>query len=236
MSREASKLRKRFQASGEWDKYFKHDLLDIGCGDDLIDINSVGFDREQGDAQLLTNIPNESFETVFSAHCIEHMRDPRVAIQNWWRVLKPGGYMIIAGPDEDLYECGMFPSIANDDHKITLTLSKQKSWSPVSVNLLDLVRELPNHKLIRAEIVDTGYRYELRQPGRDQTALEDIEAGVEVVVQKVSNELPFQTVLRDIMLCPKCGRLELKILGRTMAGLVWKLMCMGCGEFLDYQS
>src|SRR5260221_7032838 len=40
-----------------------------------------------------------------------------------------------------LYEQGVFPSRFNGDHKSTFTISKASSWSPVSVNVLDLVTE-----------------------------------------------------------------------------------------------
>ncbi len=45
------------------------------------------------------------------------MIDPKVALKNWWRVLKPGGYLIIYLPHRDLYEKKKnLPSRFNTNH------------------------------------------------------------------------------------------------------------------------
>lgn len=85
------------------------------------------------------------------------MNDPESVIQDWYSLLKPGGYFVVIVPDEDLYEQGSFPSVFNPDHKFTFTLSKSKSWSPRSINILDLVKKLDG-QLITAELQD--YRCE----------------------------------------------------------------------------
>ena len=115
--------------------YLKGRVLDIGAGLDPITKNAVVFDKAQGDAQEADiHFPSASFDTVFSSHCLEHMIDPLEAIKSWFSLVKSGGHLIILVPDEDFYEQGHFPSIFNTDHKSTFTLSKSKSWSPVSVN------------------------------------------------------------------------------------------------------
>lgn len=60
-------------------------------------------------------------------------------------------------PDEDLYEQGVFPSRFNADHKSTFTISKYQSWSPVSINLLGLVQDLPHAKVLSMALQDHGY-------------------------------------------------------------------------------
>ena len=118
-------------------------ILDIGAGIDPVRKDAVVFDKAQGDAQEIQNFfDKESFETVFSSHCLEHMVNPRAAIENWFSLVKPGGHLVTIVPDEDLYEQGYFPSIFNSDHKATFTISKSDSWSPVSINCLDLFSTL----------------------------------------------------------------------------------------------
>jgi SAM-dependent methyltransferase len=118
-------------------------ILDIGAGIDPITKDAVIFDKAQGDAQEIQKyFSKESFDTVFSSHCLEHMVDPRAAIANWFSLVKIGGHLITIVPDEDLYEQGHFPSIFNSDHKSTFTISKSNSWSPVSINCLDLFSSL----------------------------------------------------------------------------------------------
>lgn len=118
-------------------------VLDIGAGVDPVTKDAIVFDKAQGDAQEINNFFDlESFETVFSSHCLEHMVNPQEAIQSWFSLVKPGGHLITIVPDEDLYEQGHYPSIFNSDHKSTFTISKSHSWSPVSINLLELFAKL----------------------------------------------------------------------------------------------
>ena len=118
-------------------------VLDIGAGVDPVTKDAIVFDKAQGDAQEINNFFDlESFETVFSSHCLEHMVNPQEAIQSWFSLVKPGGHLITIVPDEDLYEQGHFPSIFNSDHKSTFTISKSNSWSPVSINCLELFAKL----------------------------------------------------------------------------------------------
>ena len=94
------------------------------------------------------------------------MHDPRKTILDWWKLIKPTGYLFVVVPDEDLYEQGVFPSRFNDDHKATFTMSKARSWSPKSVNVLDLANSLPGGKLISLQLQDAGYDRNLTSFGR----------------------------------------------------------------------
>lgn len=139
--------------------YLQGKILDIGAGVDPITADALVFDKLQGDAQVLDRyFLSESFDTVFSSHCLEHMLNPRQAIESWYSLVKPGGYLITIVPDEDLYEQGHFPSIFNSDHKATFTLAKSHSWSPVSHNCLDLANEL-NGILVYAALQSDNYDF-----------------------------------------------------------------------------
>jgi|SRR5579859_175502 len=168
--------------------------IDIGCGPCPVQ-GAEPWDREQGDAQYMTGVPDLSYDWVFSAHCLEHMKDPHTAIQNWWRLVKVGGYLIVLVPDEDLYEQSVWPSKFNSDHKRTFTCSKYRSWSPVSVNVADLLRFLPGHHLISLTLEDSGYDYE--HTGRDQT-VDGAEAAVQFIVKKEAIPLYGGTVEFDL--------------------------------------
>jgi SAM-dependent methyltransferase len=134
--------------------------LDIGAGDDPVRPDVQRFDVEHGDANRVTAFVTdlESFDYVYSSHCLEHMHDPAVALADWWKLVKPGGTMMVIVPDEDLYEQGYWPSIFNSDHKATFTISKQTSWSPVSRNLMDLARGLPNAEIVSVRLQDNNYK------------------------------------------------------------------------------
>lgn len=131
--------------------------IDIGCGPDPVTPDVCRFDQDQGDANCITRYVHEQFDFVYSSHCLEHMRDPRAALREWWQLVRPGGHLFFIVPDEDLYEQGVFPSRFNPDHKATFTISKARSWSPVSFNVLDLARELPGGEIVSLELQDAGY-------------------------------------------------------------------------------
>jgi SAM-dependent methyltransferase len=139
--------------------------IDIGCGPDPVTEDVTRFDVEHGDANYITQYVNDDFDFVYASHCLEHMHDPRKAILEWWKLVRPGGHLFFIVPDEDLYEQGVFPSRFNADHKATFTISKQKSWSPVSVNVLDLVSALPDGRLISVMLQDQGYDRRLLKYG-----------------------------------------------------------------------
>ena len=137
--------------------WFSGSVLDIGCGPDKIVPHARGFDLRDGDANKIDECIADRFDMVFSSHCLEHMHHPADAIQRWWRLVAEGGRMIVIVPDEDLYEQGVYPSRFNGDHKATFTLSKRRSWSPRSYNVLALAGELPGARVLRCELQDEGY-------------------------------------------------------------------------------
>jgi SAM-dependent methyltransferase len=139
-------------------RFFGGRVIDVGCGPDLVVPNAVPFDLEHGDAErILDYFEAGSFDCVHSSHCLEHMRDVKTALAQWWGLVRPGGYLVIVVPDEDLYEQGMWPSLFNPDHKATFRLGKQQSWSPVSYDIDMLVRALPGAEIVEATLQDSGY-------------------------------------------------------------------------------
>ena len=48
-------------------------------------------------------IPNETYDLVISSECIEHTADPKKALSELARVLKPGGTIIVTSPNRLWY-------------------------------------------------------------------------------------------------------------------------------------
>ncbi len=175
-------------------RYFKGFGLDVGGGIDSLALfseffplirNLIVYEREQGDGQLLSNIPDNSFDFLYSSHCLEHLIDPSLALKNWLRVVRDGGHLVFQIPDEDLYEQGVWPSRFNTDHKHTFTIAKSNSWSPVSINVLDLVGlHRDSCRVLSISQIDHGVRNQLLGKGLDQTRFPMAECGIEVVLQK----------------------------------------------------
>ena len=181
-------------------RYFVGEGIDIGAGDDPLALykelfplmkSCQAWDRDDGDAQMMEGVPDASVDFIHSAHCLEHLVDPREGLGNWLRILRPGGHMVCIVPDEDLYEQGVFPSTFNEDHRHTFTINKRASWSPVSINLLDLLSGTKAEiAILKIALLDATYRYKLAQtPGRprlDQTLTPIGECGIEFVVRKLA--------------------------------------------------
>lgn len=100
--------------------------LDIGCGQYKAFPHFIGVDsgKDYGrpvtdittDAGDLTMFVDASMDFVFSSHVLEHTVDPLTVLNEWWRVIKVGGHLVLYLPDKRAY-----PNIgkegANPDHK-----------------------------------------------------------------------------------------------------------------------
>ena len=152
---ESSKSKRWFDAAQS--AALRGRVLDIGAGSDPVTADAVVFDLAQGDANRITEFASETFDCVYSSHCLEHMIEPATTLANWWSLVKPGGWLFLIVPDEDLYEQGVFPSRFNADHKSTFTLSKKRSWSKRSFNVFDLCSTLPGARIESLLLNDIGY-------------------------------------------------------------------------------
>lgn len=185
-------LARRLQDHRFLSRWFVGEGIDIGCGEDFLGnymhlfplVTSIRpWDMADGDAQIMDGVPDGYFDFVHSSNCLEHLHDPQMGLNNWMRILKPGGHLIFTVPDEDMYEQGSFPSIHNKDHKWTFTIYKQQTWSTSSVNVMVLLSNLGSQLDIRKlEVLDHFYDF-ARQTG-DQTLLPETEAFIEVVIRK----------------------------------------------------
>lgn len=171
------------------ERYFVGHAIDIGCGPDSLGrqgwpglLSVFDWDIPHGDALHMRGVKNESFDLVYSSHCLEHLVAPNMALQRWWELVKPGGHLVLVVPDEDLYEQGVFPSTSNPDHKTTWTIWKPESWSQESRSLLPMLQRLKRARIVKAEWIEEGFDYDMERC--DQTALGTAECCIECVVRK----------------------------------------------------
>jgi SAM-dependent methyltransferase len=172
--------------------YFVGEGIDIGGAPDPLSLYTDFFplmksvkvwDMPDGDAEIMESVNNETYDFVHSSHCLEHLQDPIEGIKNWFRILKPGGHLIVTVPEEDLYEQGIFPSTFNFDHKWTFTIYKESSWSLKSINVLEMLSGLGSTADIRLiGVEDRLYRYSL--PRFDQTSTPIAESAIEFIIRK----------------------------------------------------
>jgi len=159
---ETSKRADRRRREGWFEKYLVGRGIDIGCGGDPITLDCTRWEVLDGDAQLMCGVADESFDWVYSSHCLEHVADPTVALSNWWRILRPGGYLLVVVPDEDLYEQGRWPSTFNPEHQTTWSIFKGHTWSTVHRSLAVELANLPHGQVLSLRLLDDGYNYTLQ--------------------------------------------------------------------------
>lgn len=123
---ETFKAHQRRLASGFYEKYIKGQGIDIGCGridtfdgiDTISMTDCVHHDKDDCDATTMDKYADNTFDYVYASHVLEHLDDPITAIQNWYRICKPGGHIIMSIPHRDLYERKKtLPSRWNLDHR-----------------------------------------------------------------------------------------------------------------------
>lgn len=191
MSQETTKSTNRRKKEKFFQDIFKGHVIDVGCGDDVLDKNAFPniesvepFDLKDGDAQKIAELRKENYyDVVHSSQCLEHMKDVNEALKNWIKITKPGGHLVITVPDFNLYEQGYWPSLYNHDHKFTFTIKDEGIARDDHIVLSDWLKGFEDVKVLSLKLIDTNYNYELKDV--DQTR-GDAEAFIEFVLEKKS--------------------------------------------------
>ncbi len=144
---------------GWYDKYIRHPGIDIGATNDPLNHTFRRYDLQYGDpdATFMEGIPDNTFMTVYCSHILEHVTDPHTAVKNWFRILAPGGHLIIMVPHRDMYEKKTeLPSHWNHDHK-SMWLP-DKTEPPCTYSLKKLLAEtIPSGIVVSFGILDEGF-------------------------------------------------------------------------------
>lgn len=100
--------------------------LDLGCGPWKVFPHAIGVDAQAypgGDgANLVADVTDlgmfadAAFDWVYSSHTLEDQEDTVDTLREWWRLVKPGGYLILYLPHKDFYPNIGQPG-ANPAHK-----------------------------------------------------------------------------------------------------------------------
>ncbi len=129
----ASKRRKK---EGFFDLYCQGKGIDIGAGCDPVTPTAEVWDKDHGhgDATFMNGKKDASYDYVYSSHCLEHIKDLSLALNNWWRLVKPGGYLIILIPHRNLYEQKHeLPSRFNVGHEHFFLIDRDEVPSTIGI-------------------------------------------------------------------------------------------------------
>lgn len=125
-------------------EWLRGDVLDLGASEWPIQLEPPStvraWDLEDGDAQLLEGVKNESFTVITASHLLEHLHDPEEAMRNWSRVLKEGGYVLAYVP------CFSFYEKFHDFEYGTENAARFNPDHKTSWDLINLVRPPQNHR------------------------------------------------------------------------------------------
>jgi len=175
--------------------------------------------QRNGDAQTLPGLAEGSLDFLHAGHCLQDMQDPRIALANWVRVVRPGGYLVISVPDEDASQP---TQAAAAQAGWTFTTCKRDSWAPCSINMVDLVAELAEHVELERLVL-------VRSPLPDRR-----DAAIECVLRR--REKPLATAIRhgaaNRSLIPPMGNLRVRMCQRGV--MAFDIRTEGAARILDF--
>jgi SAM-dependent methyltransferase len=179
---ETGRNQARRLAEGFIERYLSGDaVLDIGYRGGTPDAEpvtekAIGVELDYpGYDGVRLPFPDDSQDAVFASHTLEHVEDYATVLADWYRVLRIGGYLIIAVPHQQLYERkAALPSRFNGDHK--------RFYTPASL-LSELETSLPvgGFRIRSLRDIDSGFSYDVPP--------EEIPLGcyeIELVVEKIA--------------------------------------------------
>ncbi|MCK5941267.1 MAG: class I SAM-dependent methyltransferase, partial [Planctomycetes bacterium] len=140
-------------------------IADLGHGGHKVHPDAVGvdffkFDETDwiGDVRDLWFFESQSFDSVYSSHCLEDLWHPHQALEEWTRVLRPGGHLSLYLPLRDFYPNVGTPG-ANPGHK--------DDYVPEDVE--QFLRELGHVDIVHSARVERENSFEVvarKQAGR----------------------------------------------------------------------
>lgn len=184
--------------------------LDLGCGPFKAFPHFIGVDnghhaKEFGwqikpdvsvdTCENLDVFGSQSLDFVFSSHLLEHIVDTKKTLKEWWRVIKPGGHLVLYLPHKDLYP-NMGQEGANPDHK--------HDFLPADIT--ETMRAIGDWHLVVNETRGDGQEYSFLQVYKKQTNGKQVEGfGSALVPQKrvcVVRYGGIGDILQAATLCP----------------------------------
>jgi len=187
---ETKKARSRRFLEDFFSKYISGSGIDIGAGNDPLtpDCDKLDLIYGQDADKVISYINNETYFWVYSSHMLEDVNDPNFMIKEWWRILKPGGFLIIFVPSREYFEFKKtLPSLGNSNHKWFFTIDKDEP--PCTLGLIPLItRNLDNYEIQYVKLCKEGHGVKFVDNSYIPGGVQPIawgEFSIEVVVKKL---------------------------------------------------
>lgn len=140
-----------------------------------VDVGYAGYDGESFPFE------DETFDAIYSSHCFEHIGPWKEVLRDWYRILKPGGFLVIVVPHQMLFERKRhIPSYFNPDHKRYYTARSL---------LAELEEAFEENSYRIRHLVENDKDFDYRPaPGQGSSGCYEIE----LVVEKIAK--PYWTI------------------------------------------
>jgi SAM-dependent methyltransferase len=183
-------------------------------------------------------LPDESQDFVISSHAIEHFVDPIRALKEWYRLIKPRGYIYIIAPhkertfDKDRPRTPLSELIERHANNLPHPEVNEHFSVWITEDFVELIKYL-GWSLVFVEDVDdkvgNGFTIVV-QKGEDLIGRELREALYTVTGKLYKNNMPSQKDLANIIIaCAKINP-ELEVLQKKIASMkksvFWKMRKM----------
>ena len=202
---EARKAAIRRARDLSYQRYFVGDGIDVGCGawglNGLREFypamrSVVEWDLPMGDGALLASVADNTCDWVHGSHVLEHLDFPAKGMNNWLRVLKPGGHIIATIPDFEMYERGNWPSKFSGEHLWRFTMEASLAHGPQMLYLMDFLDYFESVAAIERIVVVRDNFNPSFSRDTDQT-LGPAECAIEFVVRKLCPTIPKEEPSND---------------------------------------
>lgn len=136
---------------GTYNTYLKGRGIDI-CpqeNDYLLPPNGdvTHYIRPKESAVQMNLYSDNQFNFVYASHVLCEMEYPEIALRNWIRICRPGGYIYVVVPDAEYYLQGQWPCRWNASHKWNFSLELPSNL-PNNIIVNDWLRQFNSEIIV----------------------------------------------------------------------------------------
>lgn len=109
--------------------------------------NILHYTKPRESAMHMIVYSKNQFNFVYASHILSEMEYPDIALSNWIRICKPGGYIYVVVPESNYYLQGQWPCKWNKSHKWNFTLDNANNL-PNNIIVNSWIRQFSNVRFV----------------------------------------------------------------------------------------